>query len=103
MGLTKSRNSPSDHAPEVGPEGFGEVRAREGHLDGGLQEAQLVAGIEAAAREANGVERSPLAQAPEGVSELDLAAVVGRRLAEDGEDVRRQDVPPDDGEVGRSR
>src|SRR5439155_13375251 len=65
--------------------------------------ARLVAGIEAAAGEADGVGRPPLAQAPEGVGELDLAAMVWRRLPENGEDVRRQDVPPDDGEVGRRR
>src|SRR3989442_13035590 len=100
MGLTKSRNSPSDHAPEVGPEGFGEVRAREGHLDGGLQEAQLVAGIEAAAGEADGEERPPLAQAPEGVGELDPAAMIGRRLEGNGEEFRSQAVPPAACEVG---
>src|SRR5215467_4312676 len=101
MAPAKSRNDPSDYAAEIGPKGFREIRTGQRHLDRGLQEPQLVPGVEAAAGEAHGVDGSPFAQAFERVGDLDLSPVVGRGLAEDGEDVRRQHVSADYREVRR--
>src|SRR5215467_14553775 len=74
----KSRNDPSDYAAEIGPKGFREIRTGQRHLDRGLQEPQLVPGVEAAPGEAHGVDGSPFAQAFERVGDLDLSPVVGR-------------------------
>src|SRR2546427_10333076 len=67
---------------------------------GGLEEAELVAGVVALADELHRVHRPALAQRAQAVRELDLATLVGRRLAEDREQVRREHVTADDGEVG---
>src|SRR5262249_61574104 len=68
---------------------------------GCLEKAQLVSSVEAFALELDGVHWPALPQATEAVGELDLAATVGRRFGQDAEDVGRQHVPADDGEVGR--
>src|SRR5438094_743519 len=86
---------------EVGPKGVAQVGPRERKLDGRLEEAELVARVEALALERDRVHRTAGAQPPEGVGELDLAARVRRRVDEDAEDVRRQHVASDDREVGR--
>src|SRR5213592_5136136 len=86
---------------EVGPKGVAQVGPRERKLDGRLEEAELVARVEALALERDRVHRTAGAQRPEGVGQLDLAARVRRRVDEDAEDVRRQHVASDDREVGR--
>src|SRR5438093_5687137 len=85
---------------EVGTKGVGQVGPGERKLDGRLEEAELVARVEALALERDRVHRAAGAQRPQRVGELDLAPRVGCRLGEDAEDLRRQHVAPDDREVG---
>src|SRR2546428_6271101 len=85
----------------VSTELVGQVGTREGELDGRLEEPELVAGVVARALEFDGVHRATPPQSPQSVGQLDLAATIRRRLAEDREKLGRQDVPPDDGQVGR--
>src|SRR5256885_15393962 len=75
---------------EVGTKGVGQVGPGERELDGRLEEAELVARVEALALERDRVHRAAGAQRPEGVGELELAARVRRGVDQDAEDVRRQ-------------
>src|SRR5262245_44419188 len=88
-------------ALQVLAEGAAQVVALERELDRGLQEAQLVSGVVARALEAVAVQAPVLAQGAQAVRELDLAAGVARRGGQGLEDVGREDVAPDDGEVAR--
>src|SRR5437667_12344624 len=86
---------------EVGPKGVAQVGPRERKLDGRLEEAELVARVEALALERDRVHRAAGAQSPERVGELDFAPRVRLRVGEDTKEVRRQHVASDDREVGR--
>src|SRR5512139_3695547 len=74
-------------ALEVGAEGVGQVGARERELDRGLEKAQFLAHVVAAAFELDGVEWPAAAEGPESVGQLDLAAGVRWGLGQDREDV----------------
>ena len=67
----------------------------------GLQEAELVAGVVAHALDLAGVDRPRLEQLAQTVGQLDLAGPVALGRRERREDVGRQDVAADDGEVRR--
>src|SRR5256886_11398563 len=86
---------------EVGAKGVGQVGPGERELDGRLEEAELVARVEALAVERDRVHRAAGAQSPERVGELDFAPRVRLRVGEDTKEVRRQHVASDDREVGR--
>src|SRR5213594_4423434 len=86
---------------EVGAKGVGQVGPGERELDGRLEEAELVARVEALALERDRVHRAAGAQSPERVGELDFAPRVRLRVGEDTKEVRRQHVASDDREVGR--
>ena len=58
---------------QVLAKGAAQVLALERELDGGLQEAELVAGVVAHALELVAVERPALLQLPQAVRQLDLA------------------------------
>ena len=68
--------------------------------DVGLQVAEPIAGVVPLALEAHADQPLLLRQHGERVGELDLAARARLHLLEDAEDVRRQDIPADDREVG---
>ena len=87
-------------ALEVSPELIRQVRASEGELHRGLEEAQLLAGVVTLPLEFHRIDEAAAAQGAEAVGELDLAAGIGRGILKDREDVGRQDVAADDGEVG---
>ena len=81
--------------------GPAQVRPLQRELHRRLQEAELVAGVVADALEAVAVDRPACSQqAPQPVGELDLAARVAGRRLQGLEDVGRQDVAADDGQVG---
>ena len=63
---------------QVFPEGAAEIVAAEGQLDGGLEEAELVAGVVTLALEAEGVDGAAAQEVLQGVGELDFAAGRGR-------------------------
>lgn len=48
-----------------------------------------------------GEHRGVLDELPQGVGQLNFSVLTWRRLAEDQEDLRRQDIPADDGEIRR--
>src|SRR6185295_3573771 len=100
----RSRRAPSaprlqPEALEVRAEGVGQVRPGQRELDGGLEEAELVAGVVALALELHRVHRPARAQRAQAVGQLDLAAAVGGGLGQDVEEVGRQHVAADDGQV----
>src|SRR5688572_3026651 len=74
------------------------MRQREG--DVGLDEAGLVAAIEAPALEPQAVEGLPADQASHGVSQLNLVARPGLLPVQFAEDLGLQDVAPDDASRG---
>ncbi len=86
---------------EICPKLGREVRAFEGEVDGGLQKAELSAGVMSGAGEHAGVDRTFVYKAPQAVGQLDLTAGVLLDLLQGCEDIRRQDVASDDGEVRR--
>src|SRR5512132_1589287 len=108
----KSTKRPSAHPPprrgrplqlerlQVTAKVVGEVGTGEGELDGGLEEAELVARVVALALELDRVHRAPRAERAQAVGELDLAALVGGGLGENSKDVGREDVATNDGEIG---
>ena len=75
--------------------------AAQREFDGRLEEAELVAGVVALAFEAVGVDRAAAQQVLEGVGELDFAARARVDRLQRVEDLGRQDVAADDGQVGR--
>src|SRR5260221_4217892 len=80
----------------------GHIVARQGERDIGVQEADLVAAIEALPREAQTVERTIAAEQPDQpVGELDLAAGAAADPLEMLENLRLQDIAPDDAESRR--
>src|SRR2546422_11069179 len=102
-GPDPDRSSNSTHGParrleperlKVGAKVVRQVGPGERELDRRLEEAELVAGVEAPALERDRVHRAPGGERPERVGELDLPPSIRRRLGEDGEDVRRQHVRP---------
>src|SRR2546422_10539659 len=86
---------------EVGAKGVCQVGPGERELDGRLEEAELVARVEALAVERDRVHRAAGAQRPQRVGELDFAPRVRLRVGKDAKEVRRQHVASDDREVGR--
>ena len=85
---------------QVRPEGLYEVLSLQRELDHRLQESELVAGVVADAINLVGVERPALQQRAQTVGQLNLAGRVALGRRERLEDVGRQDVAADDGEVG---
>src|SRR5439155_15737465 len=88
---------------QVLAKGADQVRALERKLHGGLQEAELVAGVVPDPLEAIAVELAPLPQGAQAVGELDLASLVAGSALQAVEDVGGEDVTPDDREVARRR
>src|SRR5512132_4652419 len=70
-------------------------------LDGRLQVVEGVPDVEAPAIEAVGVDRLLLRQQVDRIRELDLATTARRGPSQRVEDLRREHVPADHGEVGR--
>ena len=70
-------------------------------LDGGLEVVELVAGVVAALLERERVDRLFLGEQVDRVGELDLATVAGLGLAQRVEDLGREHVAADRGEVRR--
>ena len=87
---------------QVFAEGFAQVVAFEGEFDGGLQKALLVARVVTLAFELVAVDGPAAQHVLQAVGQLNLAATAGFDGLERGEDLRRQNVTPDDGEVGGS-
>src|SRR5258708_7133669 len=85
---------------EPGAEGGAEVVAFEGELDGGLEEAHLVAGIVSLAFVAEAIDLFVLEEGLDGVGELEFAACAWGDGFEHVEDARREDVAADDGVFG---
>ena len=78
----------------------GQVRPGQRELHRGLQEAELLAGVVALALELDGIDGPPAPQRAQAVRQLNLAPRVRRGLLENREDIGRQHVAPDDGQVG---
>lgn len=70
-------------------------------LDGGHEEAELVAGVVALALVGEAVDLFEVEQGLDAVGELELAAGAGGDLLEQREDARGEDVAADDGVLGR--
>src|SRR5574341_1444848 len=86
-------------ALEVGAKGVGQVRAGERELHRGLEKAQLLARVVAAPFELDGVDGTAAAKGSQPVGQLDFAPGVGRGLGQDREEVGREHVTADDGQV----
>src|SRR5450756_2357069 len=86
-------------APQVGAELRAQVRPGKRELDGGLQPAHGRPGIVASPIELVAVDRLLFHERLDRVRELDLASGAVRRLLQLVEDLRRQHVAADDGEV----
>jgi len=86
--------------PQVGAEIGGQGLVAEGLVEGGLEEAEGVAAVEAGAFEFVGVEGLGLGEGVEGVHEPDFAGASGWGLGEDVEEAGASDEAADGGEVG---
>jgi hypothetical protein len=73
----------------------------ERQFHGGNEESEFVARIVPLSLDFVGEHRGVLDELPQGVGQLNFSVLTRRRLAEDREDLRRQDIPADDGEIRR--
>ena len=73
--------------------------AAQGEFDGGFEEAEFVAGIVALAVEFEGINRTAAEQVAQGVGQLDLSARSSFDALDGFEDIGRQNVAADDGEI----
>src|SRR6185503_13938582 len=86
---------------EVGAEFVGQIGASQRELDRGLEKPELVAGVVAPALELDRVHRAAGAQHSQRVGQLDLAAGVRAGAGQKLEDLGRQHVAADDGQIRR--
>src|SRR4030042_854340 len=80
---------------------LGYLGALQGEGDVGLERAELIPGIIPIPRELIAVHRHPAGQRLQGVGQLDLPALARRGLLQDGKDLRREEISPDNGQVRR--
>ena len=86
---------------EILRELVGDVRPTQREVDDGFEESELVARVVPHAFDLASVDRSGLQQFAEAVGQLNLTGAVAFGRGQRREDVGRQDVAADDGEIGR--
>lgn len=78
---------------QVRPKSLAQVLSTQGELDRGFEEAELIAEVVARAFEVVGVDRLPVGEHLQRISQLDLTAFARQRMREDVEDRRCDDIP----------
>ena len=86
---------------EVSRKFLGEVGPSQREVHHRFQEPELVPRVVADALHFAGIDRARLEQLAQAVRELDFPRTVALRGRQRREDIRRQDVAADDGEIGR--
>src|SRR5688572_6432982 len=99
--LVADRNSTLPDVLQIRAKARPELRVSQAVLDGGAQITDLATAVVTDARERQHVDWLVREQARDAVGELDLSSCTALRTLELGEDVRRQYVAANDGEIRR--